>query len=338
MKVDEDKIRYCRKLYIEQNGKCHYLIEKSMREIGYSFSTRCLYRSGQRPGWIVKYGFRESLSEPPVSVGGSHADSGPILSVPPADRGSREGSPSGVVEAGGLTLASDSLDVDTGGNTTCRECASGRELAADHTDNTDQKTKNPRSSLSSSSAANNSFESWLKATSPQFHWDWPYQKYLYKKLEDVTSGKTKRLMIFMPPRHGKSELVTVRYAAWRLQRDRDMNIIVGSYNQKLANRFSRKIKNVLSDASALRSVPPAIAGGSTSARANTAANGSVPGAVATGAFSSAVRCQRQHQPPATAGGTDIAVRTINTVEEWDTRTGNSVRAVGVGAGITGYGA
>ena len=94
MKVDEDKIAYCRKLYIEQNGKYHYLIEKSMREVGYRFSTRCLYRSGQRPGWIVKYGFREELSdrqrtadngqcgycrdlmsEPPVSVGGSQCTS-----------------------------------------------------------------------------------------------------------------------------------------------------------------------------------------------------------------------------------------------------------------------
>ena len=40
MKADETKIAYCRKLYIEQNGKYHYLIEKSMREAGYSFTTR----------------------------------------------------------------------------------------------------------------------------------------------------------------------------------------------------------------------------------------------------------------------------------------------------------
>ena len=39
MKVDENKIAYCKKLYIEQNGKHHYVIEKSMREVGYSFTT-----------------------------------------------------------------------------------------------------------------------------------------------------------------------------------------------------------------------------------------------------------------------------------------------------------
>ena len=31
-------------------------------------------------------------------------------------------------------------------------------------------------------------------------------------------------------------------------------------------------------------------------------------------------------------------RQINTAEEWETRSGGGVRAVGVGAGITGYGA
>src|SRR6476469_3306669 len=61
MKIDETKIAYCKKLYLEQNGRDHKLIEKSMREVGYSFSTRSLYCSKGRPGWIEKYGFRRSL-------------------------------------------------------------------------------------------------------------------------------------------------------------------------------------------------------------------------------------------------------------------------------------
>jgi predicted phage terminase large subunit-like protein len=52
-------------------------------------------------------------------------------------------------------------------------------------------------------------------------------------------------MIFMPPRHTKTETVTVRYSAYRLEQDPTMNIILGSYNQHLANRFSRKIKRVV---------------------------------------------------------------------------------------------
>jgi hypothetical protein len=63
MKTDETKIDYCKKLYLEQNGRDHKLIEKSMREVGYSFSVRSLYRSKERPGWIVKYGWKHELGE-----------------------------------------------------------------------------------------------------------------------------------------------------------------------------------------------------------------------------------------------------------------------------------
>ena len=73
-----------------------------------------------------------------------------------------------------------------------------------------------------------------------------------------------------------------------------------------------------------------------------AANRSVPGAVATGAVSYSRRSQARLQPPADAGGTDQIdsplPRRINTSEEWETRQGGTVRAVGVGGGITGYGA
>jgi predicted phage terminase large subunit-like protein len=51
-------------------------------------------------------------------------------------------------------------------------------------------------------------------------------------------------MIFEPPRHGKSEQNTVRYPVWRLERDPSMRIIVGAYNQTLANKFSRKSRRI----------------------------------------------------------------------------------------------
>ena len=54
-------------------------------------------------------------------------------------------------------------------------------------------------------------------------------------------------MIFMPPRHGKSELVSIRYAGWRLWQDPKLRVIISSYNQKLAERFSRSIRKLLSE-------------------------------------------------------------------------------------------
>src|SRR6187200_1805034 len=86
------------------------------------------------------------------------------------------------------------------------------------------------------------FEQWLDQVSPRMTWDWKHQQLIYEKLQQVTDGTCKRLMIFLPPRHGKSELVTVRYAAWRLLHDPGASVILGSYNQRLANRFSRKVR------------------------------------------------------------------------------------------------
>lgn len=126
------------------------------------------------------------------------------------------------------------------------------------------------------------FPEWLPQVTPQWTWNWPHQKLLYRYLDQITMGATKRLMIFMPPRHSKSETVTVRYAAYRMETDPKMNVILGSYNQKLANRFSRKVKRIVQSRIALS-------------------------------------------------------RERKAVEEWETLAGGGLRAVGVGAGITGFG-
>ncbi len=173
-------------------------------------------------------------------------------------------------------------------------------------------------------AGRNSFESWLKKVSPELHWTWKYQRYVYEKLAAITAGSSKRLMIFMPPRHGKSEMVTIRYTAWRLMKDAGLNVIIGSYNQRLADRFSRRIKRIV-DWSA--SVPLANSGSSA--------------VTATGSGNAEMRDSMLLY----AGGTGVGkrdacvpVRRLNRVCEWETPTGGVVRSVGVGAGIAGFGA
>ncbi len=88
------------------------------------------------------------------------------------------------------------------------------------------------------------FDEWLKTVSPQWQWDWPHLVYIRGQLERVTSGEIDRLMIFVPPRHGKSEMVTIRYPVWRLEREPGLRVIVGAYNQVLANKFSRKSRRI----------------------------------------------------------------------------------------------
>jgi len=63
------------------------------------------------------------------------------------------------------------------------------------------------------------------------------------KLEAIERGELKRLMVFMPPRHGKSEVVSKKFPAWYLGRNPDKEIIISSYAAELAYDFSRIARN-----------------------------------------------------------------------------------------------
>lgn len=80
---------------------------------------------------------------------------------------------------------------------------------------------------------------WLRAVTPAYRWEWAYLLLLQSELERVASGETKRLMVFMPPRHGKTALITVRFPVWWMERQPGLRVIVAAYNQTLANKFSR---------------------------------------------------------------------------------------------------
>jgi predicted phage terminase large subunit-like protein len=67
------------------------------------------------------------------------------------------------------------------------------------------------------------------------------------RLEAVERGEIDRLMIFMPPRHGKSELASKRFPAWCLGRDPKRQIIAASYNSDLANDFGRNVRNLVAE-------------------------------------------------------------------------------------------
>lgn len=89
-----------------------------------------------------------------------------------------------------------------------------------------------------------SFDNWLSIVSPSFEWNWRHLIYIREKLNPIFNGDVKKLMLFMPPRHGKSEQVTVRLPAWYLEQNPGNRVIVGAYNQTLANKFSRKTRRI----------------------------------------------------------------------------------------------
>ena len=74
-----------------------------------------------------------------------------------------------------------------------------------------------------------------------------HHKVIAQKLEAVERGEIKRLMIFVPPRHGKSQLSSEFFPAWYLGRNPDKYIITATYSQELAEDFGRKVRNQLQD-------------------------------------------------------------------------------------------
>lgn len=74
-----------------------------------------------------------------------------------------------------------------------------------------------------------------------------HHELIAQKLEAVERGEIDRLMIFMPPRHGKSELASKRFPAWCLGRQPRRQIIAASYNSDLANDFGRNVRNIVAE-------------------------------------------------------------------------------------------
>lgn len=77
--------------------------------------------------------------------------------------------------------------------------------------------------------------------------DAPHHRLIARHLEAVERGEIKRLMITMPPRHGKSMLASEFFPAWYLGRNPDHYIVTATYGQDLADDFGRKVKRQIED-------------------------------------------------------------------------------------------
>ena len=66
-----------------------------------------------------------------------------------------------------------------------------------------------------------------------------------QKFEEIAEGKTKRLIINMPPRHTKSEFASYLLPAWYLGKFPNKKIIQCSNTAELAVGFGRKVRNLV---------------------------------------------------------------------------------------------
>lgn len=89
---------------------------------------------------------------------------------------------------------------------------------------------------------------------PHYTASWHHVR-LCEKLDRFARGEITRLMVFMPPRHGKSELVSRCLPAYLLGRDPDVGIIAVSYSAQLASRMNRDVQRII-DSNEYREVFP----------------------------------------------------------------------------------
>ena len=87
-------------------------------------------------------------------------------------------------------------------------------------------------------------------TKPDYLMGWVHRE-ICSELDDflqaVADKKSPRLIITMPPRSGKSELVSRRFPAYALGRNPDLSIIATSYSADLSQRFNRDVQRVIDD-------------------------------------------------------------------------------------------
>lgn len=100
------------------------------------------------------------------------------------------------------------------------------------------------------SLARNSLTAFILATMPSYKIGWVHQEIcveLDRFLDEVNEKKSPRLMLTMPPRHGKSEIASRRFPAYVLGRYPDMSIIATSYSSDLAARMNRDVQRIIDE-------------------------------------------------------------------------------------------
>ncbi len=86
------------------------------------------------------------------------------------------------------------------------------------------------------------FVEFTRRVAPRYVW-YPHCLAIANVLERVASGELRRVMVFMPPRHSKSETISRLFTAWYLHRFPDRTVGLCSYAAGLAFTLSRAARD-----------------------------------------------------------------------------------------------
>lgn len=90
------------------------------------------------------------------------------------------------------------------------------------------------------------FSAWLISAGVAPHgWKYNYEHFrrIAQLMDAVFGGKEDRVRIHMPPRHGKTQTVTIRGALYLLLHQPGVRILITAYNMYTARKFSRALRN-----------------------------------------------------------------------------------------------
>ena len=73
----------------------------------------------------------------------------------------------------------------------------------------------------------------------------PFHRVYYTVLDMFAHGKIKRLIVQMPPQHGKSQGSSRMLPAYMLGLNPDLKIVIGSYAATIARDFNRDVQRIM---------------------------------------------------------------------------------------------
>ena len=73
----------------------------------------------------------------------------------------------------------------------------------------------------------------------------PFHHIYYKILEEYARGRIRKLIVSVPPQHGKSVGSTTLLPAYMLGLNPDTRIAIASYSGTLASKFNRRVQRII---------------------------------------------------------------------------------------------
>ena len=72
-----------------------------------------------------------------------------------------------------------------------------------------------------------------------------FHRVMCAALEEVEAGTIKRLIISLPPRHGKTQVASKMFPAWYVGRRPHDSLIFGTYNEKFSQDIGRAVRDIM---------------------------------------------------------------------------------------------